>query len=225
MNEVKHIQLTPDEVNELNNRLEQSRYQKLLSVINDKQKYYYKTRYLGIKPDTEKLDTLKELDEIKLPSSLEINKDQMYNVYITIDPSYFLKGKGWYPVNTIIDLFNKAKIKYYRKHISHNFYKNKDKLFKMITFSHLYKIKNNSQYNYLKKFFPDELEKYYNPHLHIMCKIPPNKINEFYNSIKRYIKKKCHSASISMRAIRQTTEDQVRCMKYGYKFESLFCIE
>jgi len=222
ISDVRYIHLTLDEINELNERMEQSRYLKSNYIRNKQENYYYRCRDMGYRPDKPDITYMKELDKIELPKQLEMKKDEMYNVLISIDPTYYVKGRGWRPLNYTLDLLWKAQVKYYKQNFSHNLEKSKDRQYKQIVFTHLYKIKNHSYYNYLKKFYPDKLQDYFKPHLHIMYKIPVYEVEQFFNFINKYIKSKCNSAKLDWTWIQDTTQDQIRCMKYGYKFNSIY---
>ena len=222
ISDVRYIHLTLDEINELNERMEQSRYLKSNYIRNKQENYYYRCRDMGYRPDKPDITYMKELDKIELPKQLEMKKDEMYNVLISIDPTYYVKGRGWRPLNYTLDLLWKAQVKYYKQNFSHNLEKSKDRQYKQIVFTHLYKIKNHSLYNYYKKFYPEKLQDYFKPHLHIMYKIPVYEVEQFFNFINKYIKSKCNSAKLDWTWIQDTTQDQIRCMKYGYKFNSIY---
>lgn len=222
---IEQIHLTLDEINELNERLEQSRFLKNQSVIQTKLNYLNRCRDIGIrpdfKPDKPYLHLAKEIDEVELPSQLQMKTENMYNVFLSIDPCYYKKG-GWYPINYTIKLFRNALINYYKKNLNRNLKKSQQRQFDFIIFTHLYKIKNNSQFNYLKKFYPEELSKHFAPHLHIVLRIDDDKINHFCNFIKKYIKKRCNPSNCNWKLIGQTTQDQIRTFKYGFKFGTTY---
>ena len=203
--------LTLEEINEIRDNLERSRYLKLISLRPNLKKNY--KEIVKLIPD-----------KVKLTKELKDRAKDMYNLYLTIDLAYFIKG-GWFPVLKTLDTFRHTLINYYRKTLKYNVGQSKEDQFKMIVFIHHYYIKETLRFNYYKKYKPELLMKYYKPHIHCMIKIPPERIEPFCNFFKSKIKKSFNSSSVVWEIINPTISDQLRTMKYGYKFQTHYLTE
>jgi len=205
------IKLTLEEQNEIKENMERDRYLKLISIIPNLKRNYQ--------------EVVKQIpDEVKLPIELIDRAVDMYNLFLTIDISYYIKG-GWYPINQTFDVFRHTLINYYRKTLKYNVGQSFNEQFKMIIFNHPYQIKETIRYNYLKKFHPKDLMRYFKPHIHCMIKIPDDRIETFCRFFKSKIKKKFNSSSVVWEKIEPTISNQLRTMKYGYKFQTHYLTE
>lgn len=115
----------------------------------------------------------------------------MKKIFLTINPHQKHTSK-----TTLIDNFNFALKRYYRKMLGQRFYKHKDKQFTI-------------------GLFPEYGTQH--PHIHSIIEIAEEKIDYFCNFIVEQMKKTYPSLTFDTQIVKDTEEDLIKVIKYCIK--------
>ena len=147
----------------------------------------------------------------------QMNKQDMYNTVIIINPCYgsYIKSVK---INELLTTYKHIVLDWYDIKYNRKPHLHKQDQYRQLIGSHLYDIHTSKELEYLKKNnYQEELLDRYDPHLHILLDIPPKEQLSYFKFVQKKMRIKYPFSSCVFKALPYNEEDQIREIDYCIK--------